>query len=138
VKTWFQSLRLQIPLVALRLGVSLDRARGGSGNEASGAGANAGGGDVISESKASGRSGSGNDASAGEVGWRGNLVKCLHAQLGDRLVRGASANPVGDLVLRRLEELGVSTGGTEECWRECAPPPPSLSPSPSPSPPQGE
>ena len=90
--------------------------------------------------RGSGR-GSGNDASASEEpgkkggvggggggggggGWRGNLVKCLHAQLGDRLVRGESANPVGDLVLRRLEDLGVSTQGTDDCWRECAPPSP--------------
>ena len=53
-------------------------------------------------------------------GWRGNRVKCLHAQLGDALVRGERANPVGGLVLRRLEELGVETTGSAECWRECA------------------
>ena len=53
-------------------------------------------------------------------GWRGNRVKCLHAQLGDALVRGERANPVGGLVLRRLVELGVETTGSAECWRECA------------------
>ena len=49
-----------------------------------------------------------------------NRVKCLHAQLGDALVRGEGANPVGGLVLRRLKELGVETEGSAECWRECA------------------
>ena len=53
-------------------------------------------------------------------GWRGNRVKCLHARLGDALVRGEGANPVGGLVLRRLKELGVETEGSAECWRECA------------------
>ena len=53
-------------------------------------------------------------------GWRGNRVKCLHAQLGDALVRGERANPVGGLVMRRLVELGVETTGSAECWRECA------------------
>ena len=53
-------------------------------------------------------------------GWRGNRVKCLHAQLGDALVGANRANPVGGLVLRRLEELGVETTGSMECWRECA------------------
>jgi len=53
-------------------------------------------------------------------GWRGNRVKCLHAHVGDYLVRGAFANPVGDLVLRRLQDQGVQINGTETCWRECA------------------
>ena len=53
-------------------------------------------------------------------GWRGNRVKCLHAHLGDRLVRGAYANPVGEMVLRRLRRDGACVEGTNECWRECA------------------
>jgi hypothetical protein len=70
----------------------------------------------------SGKGGSAEREKGGDRGWRGNLVKCLHAQLGDRLVRGEQANPVGGVVLRRLEELGVPVAGTDECWRECAPP----------------
>ena len=85
------------------IGVSLDRVLGGG--KGGGSGDSSGKGTVTTEG-----------------GWRGNLVKCLHAQLGDRLVRGADANPVGDLVLRRLEALGVPTQGTDECWRECAVP----------------
>lgn len=54
-----------------------------------------------------------------EVGnWKGNRVKCLHAHVGDFLVRG-SLNPVGDLVLRNLRNKGVDISGTNECWREC-------------------
>lgn len=53
-------------------------------------------------------------------GWRGNRVKCLHAHLGDRLVRGADANPIGEMVLRRLRREGAPAEGTDECWRECA------------------
>ena len=53
-------------------------------------------------------------------GWRGNRVKCLHAHLGDRLVRGSAANPVGEMVLRRVRREGTPAEGSDECWRECA------------------
>lgn len=101
---------------------------GGGGGGKGGGGGSGGGGGAGTQGIHDGQTVRGGGGGGG--GWRGNLVKCLHAQLGDRLVRGASANPVGDLVLRRLEELGVPTKGTEECWRECAPRTQSTSPPP--------
>ena len=53
-------------------------------------------------------------------GWRGNRVKCLHAQLGDALVRGRTSQP------RRRARHAAARGarggddGFAECWRECA------------------
>lgn len=56
-------------------------------------------------------------------GWRGNGVKCLHAHVGDALVRGRAVNAIGHVVLEKLERDGVETDGTAECWRACAEPP---------------
>ena len=56
-------------------------------------------------------------------GWRGNGVKCLHAHVGDALVRGRAVNAIGHVVLEKLERDGVETNGTAECWRACAEPP---------------
>ena len=53
-------------------------------------------------------------------GWRGNGVKCLHAHVGDALVRGRAANAIGHVVLEKLERDGLETDGTAECWRACA------------------
>lgn len=55
-------------------------------------------------------------------GWRGNGVKCLHAHVGDALVRGRAVNAIGHVVLEKLERDGVETDGTAECWRACAEP----------------
>ena len=59
----------------------------------------------------------------GGGGGRGNGVKCLHAHVGDALVRGRAANAIGHVVLEKLERDGVETNGTVECWRACAEPP---------------
>ena len=56
-------------------------------------------------------------------GWRGNGVKCLHAHVGDALVRGRAANAIGHVVFEKLERDGLETNGTAECWRACAEPP---------------
>ena len=55
-------------------------------------------------------------------GWRGNGVKCLHAHVGDALVRGRAANAIGHVVLEKLARDGVETDGNSECWRACAQP----------------
>lgn len=44
-------------------------------------------------------------------------VKCLHAQLGDWLLRGTS--PIGAEVAAQLEGRGVSLGGCEGCHEQC-------------------
>jgi len=49
-------------------------------------------------------------------------VKCLHAQVADALVRGRSKNPVGALVLERLEESGMVISGTPTCHENCGAP----------------
>ena len=63
------------------------------------------------------------DANGNGGGWRGNGVKCLHAHVGDALVRGRAVNAIGHVVLEKLERDGVETNGTAECWRACAEPP---------------
>ena len=55
-------------------------------------------------------------------GWRGNGVKCMHAHVGDALVRGRAANAIGHVVLEKLARDGVETNGSAECWRACAKP----------------
>ena len=45
-------------------------------------------------------------------------VKCLHAQVADHLCRSES-NPVGALILERLEARGVATQGTPSCKNQC-------------------
>ena len=50
-------------------------------------------------------------------------MKCLHAHVGDALVRGRAVNAIGHVVLEKLERDGVETDGTAECWRACAEPP---------------
>ena len=46
-------------------------------------------------------------------------VKCLHAHVGDTLVRGRDSNPIGELVMARLQQLGVPLDGTDDCWKLC-------------------
>eukprot|EP00238_Polyblepharides_amylifera_P003474 CAMPEP_0196575404 /NCGR_PEP_ID=MMETSP1081-20130531/4892_1 /TAXON_ID=36882 /ORGANISM="Pyramimonas amylifera, Strain CCMP720" /LENGTH=266 /DNA_ID=CAMNT_0041893697 /DNA_START=21 /DNA_END=821 /DNA_ORIENTATION=+ len=50
-----------------------------------------------------------------------NEVKCLHAHLGDFLMRGEKSNPIGPLVVQLLEERGINSKGSETCWTECEP-----------------
>jgi len=45
-------------------------------------------------------------------------VKCLHAHLGDYLMRG-DINPIGPLVVEDLAGQGVNVSGTDQCWKEC-------------------
>ena len=52
-------------------------------------------------------------------GWSGNRVKCLHAHVGDALVRGESENVVGALTLARLRESGVDVDGDDACFETC-------------------
>ena len=59
------------------------------------------------------------DGDGGRGGWRGNGVKCLHAHVGDALVRGRAANAIGHVVLEKLARDGVETNGNAECWRAC-------------------
>ena len=75
------------------------------------------------EKKASRRTSStiGDDDDGGG-GWRGNGGKCLHAHVGDALVRGRAANAIGHVVLEKLARDGVETDGNSECWRACAQP----------------
>jgi hypothetical protein len=44
-------------------------------------------------------------------------VKCLHAQLGDYLLRGHNA--VGEAVAKDLEQQGISLGGSADCRQQC-------------------
>merc|ERR1712187_146972 len=44
-------------------------------------------------------------------------VKCLHAQVGDELVRGG--NKIASQVLRDLEDQGIPIDGTDECCDNC-------------------
>merc|ERR1712012_663080 len=44
-------------------------------------------------------------------------VKCLHAQVGDELVRGG--NHIARQVLRDIEDQGVPVNGTDECCDNC-------------------
>merc|ERR1712187_547155 len=45
-------------------------------------------------------------------------VKCLHAQLADELVRGGG-NVIAQQVMRDIEDMGVSTQGSDECCDNC-------------------
>jgi len=46
-----------------------------------------------------------------------NDVKCLHAQLGDYLLR--NDNAVGEAIVKDLEQRGVSLGGNDVCRQQC-------------------
>ena len=46
-----------------------------------------------------------------------NDVKCLHAQLGDYLLR--NDNVVGEAIVKDLEQRGVSLGGNDVCRQQC-------------------
>ena len=45
-------------------------------------------------------------------------VKCLHAHLGDYLIRGD--NKIGELVQKTLEEKNVHIDGCENCYQQCS------------------
>ena len=46
-------------------------------------------------------------------------VKCLHAHLGDYLIRGE--NKIGELVSKTLEEeMNVDINGCEHCYQQCS------------------
>lgn len=45
-------------------------------------------------------------------------VKCLHAQVGDELIRGGG-NAIAQQVLRDIEDQGIRVDGTDECCDNC-------------------
>jgi len=44
-------------------------------------------------------------------------VKCLHAQLGDYLLRGD--NVIGEAIVSDLAQRGVGLDGIDECLQQC-------------------
>lgn len=49
-------------------------------------------------------------------------VKCLHAWLGDYLMRSdtIAEHPIGDMIVNELEKRGVDISGTEDCHAICS------------------
>ncbi len=45
-------------------------------------------------------------------------VKCLHAHLGDYLLRGE--NEIGELIVKMLNEKNVDINGCDNCWQQCS------------------
>mmetsp|Transcript_96082 Transcript_96082/g.248950 ORF Transcript_96082/g.248950 Transcript_96082/m.248950 type:complete len:90 (-) Transcript_96082:25-294(-) len=45
-------------------------------------------------------------------------VKCLHAHVGDELVRGGG-NLIAQQALRDIEDMGIRVDGTDECCDNC-------------------
>ena len=49
-------------------------------------------------------------------------VKCLHAWLGDYLMRSdtIAEHPIGDMIANELEKRGISISGTDDCHAVCS------------------
>eukprot|EP00596_Hydrurales_sp_CCMP1899_P000823 CAMPEP_0119034520 /NCGR_PEP_ID=MMETSP1177-20130426/1503_1 /TAXON_ID=2985 /ORGANISM="Ochromonas sp, Strain CCMP1899" /LENGTH=309 /DNA_ID=CAMNT_0006991999 /DNA_START=160 /DNA_END=1089 /DNA_ORIENTATION=+ len=76
-------------------------------------------GDLVMMNKKLGQDGANSLMNSGIIGCTfGKLqVKCLHAHIGDHMIRGD--NLIGEVALEKLTERGVDVKGCGDCWQQC-------------------